>query len=363
MQGKRDTVMFVLSRWGLGGAERMTYEVARRLDRARYHVLLCCLKSSRTALQPCVVDHQGLLRSKWDPQVLSRLRQLIRHEGAGLVVTLGAGDAAFWGRLAGRLAGVPVLWWIHSMRDDIGRLNRALLPWTDGVISLSPKHRDFLLRRYRMPPHKVAVVPNGIDWAEYQTAGLRERMRASLSLPPEADVIGSVGGLRPVKGYEVLLQAALRVLQERPQSRFVIVGEGEQRAALTSLAEALGLEERVSFLGAREDVPQLLAAFDVYALSSHSEAFPLSALQAMAAGLPVVATDVGCLSEIVVPGETGVLVPPGRPEKLAAALTLLQGRPSEAQAMGRRGREVVRTRFPITRSVEEFERLVATLLR
>jgi len=255
-------------------------------------------------------------------------------------------DAAFWGRVAAKLSRLPAAWWIHSMRDNVGHLNRALLPWTDSVVALSPRHRRFVTEQLRVAPGKVEVVQNGVDWAEHQAAHCRDEVRSELGVSPEMTVIGTVGGLRPVKGYDVLIRAAALLLPQRPSVRLAIVGDGEQRGAVTDLAASEGVADRVLFLGARQDVPRLMSGFDVFVLSSHSEAFPISALQAMAAGLPVVATDIGCLSEIVEPEVTGLLVPPGRPEALSHALNWLAQDRCLAREMGRRGSEVVREGFP-----------------
>jgi len=179
------TLMFVLSGSGMGGMERMTFELARSLDRARHRPVICCLKCPRDpaprAGQP---EHEGMLRGKYDLGVIPRLRRVMRAERPDVVFALGSGDAAFWGRLAARLSGVRrVAWWLHSMRDDIGRLNLALVPWTDVVIALSPRHRAFLIDRYGLPASKVTVVPNGIDWTAMAESAPRSAVMASSKVP------------------------------------------------------------------------------------------------------------------------------------------------------------------------------------
>jgi len=341
--------------------EHMTYEIARRLDPAKYRPVLCCLKSSNGAGGEVFGNYRGLLRSKWDVAVVSRLRALFRQEKPGAVFALGSGDAAFWGRVAAKLSRLPTAWWIHSMRDNVGRLNRSLARWTDAVVALSPRHRAFVTKHFGVSSDKIEVVQNGVDWAEYQRADLREGTRRELGLGPEMQAIGTVGGLRPVKGYEVLIRAAAKLLPQQPHVRLIMVGDGEQRQYLADLARSEGIAEHVLFLGARQDVPRLLSAFDVFVLSSHSEAFPVSALQVMAAGLPVVATDVGCLSEIVEPEATGLLAPPGQPEALSHALGRLVQDREMSREMGRRGSEVVRERFAIRKSVQQFQILADRL--
>ncbi|MGD0110321.1 MAG: glycosyltransferase [Armatimonadota bacterium] len=352
-------LVFVLSRWGLGGMEHMTYEIAKRLDPARYRPVLCFLRSPNGEGE--FGDYRGLLHGKWDVAVVSRLRALFRQERPGAVFALGSGDAAFWGRVAAKLSRLPTAWWIHSMRDNVGRMNRSLARWTDAVVALSPRHSAFVTEHFGIASCKMEVVQNGVDWAQYQSDDLREATRLELGLEPEMRVVGTVGGLRPVKGYEVLIRAAAQLLSQQPRVRLVMVGDGEQRQYLAELVRSEGIADRVLFLGARRDVPRLLSAFDVFVLSSHSEAFPVSALQAMAAGLPVVATDVGCLSEIVQPETTGLLVPPGRPEALSHALGRLVQDRHMSREMGQRGREVVRERFPIQKSVQQFQTLADRL--
>ena len=354
-------LVFVLSRWGLGGMEHMAYEIARRLDVARYRPVLCCLKWPNGTSAGAFGDYRGLLHGKWDIAVVNRLRALFRREKPGAVFALGSGDAAFWGRIAAKLSRLPTAWWIHSMRDNAGRMNRSLARWTDAAVALSPRHSAFVTEHFGVPPGRVEIVQNGVEWAEYQRADLREATRLELGMEPEMQVIGTVGGLRPVKGHEVLIRAAARLLSQYPRVHLVMVGDGEQRHMLAELAASEGIAERVLFLGARQDVPRLLSAFDVFVLSSHSEAFPVSALQAMAAGLPVVATDVGCLSEIVEPEATGLLVPPGQPDALSHALGRLVQDREMSREMGRRGSEVVRERFPIQKSVQQFQTLADRL--
>ena len=191
------------------------------------------------------------------------------------------------------------------------------------------------------------VIPNGLDlnaFAERKTAG-------------SVRTIITVANLRPEKNHETLLAAAAVLLRTRPGLRFQIVGDGPRRADLEELSHARGLGAHVEFLGHREDIPTLLAAADVFVLPSRSEAFPNGAIEAMAAGLPVVASNVGGLRDLIQNGRTGVLVPPGNPEALAGALQSLIDNPAGAEALGRAARSEVQRKYSFDRMIASFEDL------
>jgi glycosyltransferase involved in cell wall biosynthesis len=173
----------------------------------------------------------------------------------------------------------------------------------------------------------------------------------------------TVANLRPEKNHETLIAAAAALASTHPQLRFQIVGDGARRAALEHLAELRGVAHMVEFLGHREDVPALLAGADLFVLPSRTEAFPNSAIEAMAAGLPVVCSAVGGLLDLVTPGRTGLLVDPSDPEALAAAIRSLADDPARARALGAAARAEVRSRYSFDRMVQAFEELYEAGLR
>ncbi len=185
---------------------------------------------------------------------------------------------------------------------------------------------------------------------------------ASWGLPRGIRSIGSVGHLRKEKAYEVLIEAAALLRDRGVGPNVLIAGEGLERERLESLIAARGLEGQVRLLGARSDVPDLLAALDVAVCCSEFEGGPLSVMEYMEAGLPVVASDVGGLPELVVDGESGILVPPRDPAALAAALGELIGDPAARRRMGERGRELRRERWSLDAWAERIEALYLELL-
>jgi glycosyltransferase involved in cell wall biosynthesis len=197
----------------------------------------------------------------------------------------------------------------------------------------------------------IAVIPNGVESAVFSGRPRRA------SKPAAALKVITVANLRPEKSHETLIGAAALLAADFPDVQFQIVGDGPRRAALEARVRASGLERTVVFLGHREDVSQLLGAADVFVLPSRSEAFPNGAIEAMASGLPVVASAVGGLLDLIEPGRTGMLVPPGDTAALAAALRQLFTERALAARLGEAAREQVHQRYSFERMVTSFEEL------
>jgi glycosyltransferase involved in cell wall biosynthesis len=208
------------------------------------------------------------------------------------------------------------------------------------------------LRQEGVPGRKVARVPNGIDLARFappvRTAAIRRLV--------------TVAAFRPEKGHDVLVAAAAEALAAEPGLSLTLVGDGPTRPAIESQARKLGVGARIRFIGHAEDVASVLRCHDAFVLPSFSEAFPNAVVEAMATALPVVATRVGGIPELVDHGRTGVLVPPGRADSLARAIVELVRRPEVAHAMGQEACADVAARFSIDRMVAGFESLYLSRL-
>jgi glycosyltransferase involved in cell wall biosynthesis len=348
----------------VGGAETLLVELIRRLDRARFLPEVCCLKELGLLgkeLAGEIPTHAGLLRHKYDLAVLGRLARLMAQRRIDAVVTVGPGDKMFWGRLAARLAGVPVICSaIHStgVPDHIEWSNRLLGPLTDAFIAVARPHARYLAEHEGCPAARVRVVPNGVDVEKFHPRWPSGTLRQGLGLPPGTPVAGIVAALRPEKNHELFLRAAALVRRQLPAARFLVVGDGPRRSALESLAGELLPGGAVRFLGTRNDVAEVLALLDVLVLTSHMEANPISILEAMAAEKPVISTRVGSVSETVLDGRTGWLVPPGDAEQLAARMVELLADPPRAAAMGRAGREQVVAHWSIAQTVAGYQDLL-----
>ncbi len=332
-------------------------ELVRRLDPAAFRVHVACFHKTGAWL-PRILERaasvvefpiRGFGRPATAGQMLAFARWC-RRERIAVVQTCDL-YANIFGLPGAALAGVPVR--IGSRRElnpdkSTGqiRLQRLAYRAATKVVANSPAARQ-VLEAEGVAPASIAVIPNGVDPAWFDLPDHRGPIRT----------VVTVANLRPEKSHETLLDAAAALAPRHPDLRFLIVGDGPRRPALESRAAARGLGGVVQFLGHRDDVPDLLAAADLFVLPSRSEAFPNGAIEAMAAGLPVVACAVGGLIDLIEDGRTGVLVPAGDAAALASAIGALVADPSRAAALGGAARVAVRQRYSFDRMVGSFEDL------
>lgn len=361
-------IKFVITSMPVGGAETLLLNLIRRMDQSAFAPEVVCLKDPGVLGQELAGEvpvYANLLAFKWDVSVLPRLAYLFRRTGTDAVITVGAGDKMFWGRLAAKLAGVPVVCSaLHSTGwpDGVGRLNRWLTPLTDAFIAVAQAHAEHLALHEGFPPQRVFMIPNGVDANRFRPNHVhRISLREELGIAEEATIVSMVAALRPEKNHEQLLTAAHEVLRQHPQTHFLIVGEGPERINIEQHISRLGLQTRVHLLGNRNDTERILAGSDLFCLTSRNEANPVSILEALATCLPVVAPDVGSIRETVLPGETGFLTKPLCAEATADALVQLMANAPLAAHMGRTGRQLVRQSWSLASMVQGYENLIESI--
>lgn len=291
-----------------------------------------------------------------------QLTSHLRRGGYALVHAHGT-KAALITRPAALLAGTrAVIYTVHNsiyfpglpgwQQQAMAAAERLLARKTDRIIAVSEDLRRELLDRTGLDPGLVITIPNGIEVPAKIPSGSTVPFRRRLNLPPLGRLVGTVARLAPQKGLADFLSAAA-MLCPNASTSFVVAGDGPLRESLESKAHTLGLSGRVFFLGHLADVPSLLRALDIFVLPSLTEGFPLSLLEAMAAGLPVVATRVGGIPEIVNHGATGLLVPSGSPKDLAGAILELLANHDLAAAMGQAGRHRAAHSFSLDTMVDK----------
>jgi glycosyltransferase involved in cell wall biosynthesis len=290
------------------------------------------------------------IRPKGDARCLWDMVALFLRERPALVHTH-TSKAGLWGRVAARSARVPAI--VHTPHGHVfhghfsPRASRLFLaierlstPLCHHLVALTKGERDDMLRLRVCGPDKVSVIHSGVDTERFQNPGVsKAEARRALGLPKDALAVGYAGWLTPVKSPETLLSAMGRLMTGRDNLWLVMAGDGPLRGALEALARELGIADRVLFLGWRSDMPQVMAALDVFALPSLNEGMGRVVAEAMAAGLPVAASRTGGVPDLVGDGETGYLAPPGDALGLAAALARLLEDPEARLAMGARARE------------------------
>jgi glycosyltransferase involved in cell wall biosynthesis len=367
-------ILFVVTSLTTGGAERLLIQILQRLNRDFFQPVVVCLKDPgplAEELSSCNIPvYSRLLENKYDLRVFPRLVNIIRKEKVQVIWVHSTGDKMFWGRLAGKIAGVPViLASIHFMghkgqRESIlGPLNRALTPITDRFIAVSENQGRYLIEEEGIPAGKMVVIPNGIDWEHFQPQKTPEWVKQELGLNKGGFIIGQVANLRPVKNHRLVLNAAKKILDQKKEVTLLLIGDGPERKDLGKVASELGLTGMVHFLGDRKDVPDLIQICDVGTLTSHMETFPVAALEYMALAKPVVAPDIGGVPELISHEIEGLLYPPGDVQALADCLLQLLNQPHLAKRLGEQGLQRVGDSFTLDQMLKRIEALLITLLR
>jgi glycosyltransferase involved in cell wall biosynthesis len=351
-------VAFFLTSFDPGGTEHQMTELVCRLDPGVFDVHVAVHRTG--GVLQARLESAGIpvtdfpIRSVTSP---AALRQMLHFAewctGNGIQAVQACDYGANVFALPGAaLAGVPVRF--GSRRDVFmpertpgqRRLQRLSYLLAHRIIGNSAAAVEQLIEE-GVADWRIVQIANGLDVSRFPPRQPRPRLR----------VVTTVANLRPGKGHEVLLEAAARVVRRVPDVHFQIVGDGPRRAELEQQAAALRISAQVSFLGHSSDVPAVLQQTDVFAFPSFMEASPNAVMEAMAAGLPVVATRVGGIPEVIEDGRSGVLVPPHDDRALAAGILRLIARPDLAARMGEAARQTVEARFSFERMVGEFQQL------
>jgi glycosyltransferase involved in cell wall biosynthesis len=380
----RVRVLQVITRLIIGGAQETVMLVADMLDPARFDASVISgpqtgpegslIEDVRARGIPLTIE-PALVREINPAKDLLALVCLIRfiRRGRYDIVHTNSSKAGILGRWAAWLAGVPVVvhtvhGWAHNERQHplLRRfyifLEQVTQLITRKLIVVSPRNTEKGLADGIATPAKYVMVRSGIELDRFrQPVRPREDVRTELSIPLDAPVVGTVTRLSPQKAPLDFVKAVARVAEKRPNIHFVIVGDGPLRAEVEARVAASGLADRVHLTGLRRDVPDLLHSFDVFALTSLWEGLPRVLPQAMAAGLPIVATAVDGNAEAVEDGISGILTPPGDPQSLADALLRLLDDPALAAEMGAAGRKRA-DEFGARKMVDDIAALYETLL-
>lgn len=364
-------IAFGITDLDVGGAERTLVELVKRLDHRRWAAEVVCLQPEAalaTELRNAGIPTTALnVRSFRDlPAAYRQWRQLLRSQQPVLLQTF-LYHANLLGRFVGRSTGVPVVVSGIRVAERRSRLRLLLDRWTDGKVAchvcVSEGVRRFSVQ-HGLPGEKCVVIPNAVDVQRLQAAN--PVSKDQLTDDPNRVILLFVGRLDPQKGLFDLLQALIRVKTSSPtwweKLQLVLIGDGPLRAELEQFCRANSLEPHVRFVGRQSNVPAWLAAADGLILPSHWEGMPNAVLEAMAASLPVIGTQVEGTEELVIPGETGWLVPPHQP--LALAETILQwiSDPQKRTQFGQRGRALVLEKYSYDKMVSHYEQLYLRLL-
>ena len=380
MGTRRPRIVHIITRLELGGAQQNTLYCVEHHDRTRFDVGLWAGEGGILDAGARAIGHADVRLLPWllhpidparDAIAVMRLAAMLRDVD---LIHTHSSKAGILGRAAARLAGVPgVIHTVHGWSfNDVQpartrrlyvEAERAAARVTDRIVCVARFDRDRGLASGIGHASQYRIIRSGIDPSLYHAPdGARERLRETLGVAPQDIVVGSIANFKPQKSPLDFVEAARLSRFRDPRLRFVIAGDGDLRPALERAIAEAGLEDVVHLLGWRDDVSELLAAMDIFLLTSIFEGLPRVVLQAMAASVPVVATDTGGVAEVVIHGETGYLVPPGNPAAAAEAIVALAQdaetrRRFTAAGLGRLGDE-----FDIRRMVGALEDLYDEVL-
>jgi lipopolysaccharide/colanic/teichoic acid biosynthesis glycosyltransferase/glycosyltransferase involved in cell wall biosynthesis len=379
-------IVRVIARLNIGGPAIHVTNLSAGLDPSRFESLLVTgtenpgegsLLNAALArgIRPVVIREivgEASLKPR-DLTALIALYRLMRAERPQIVHTHTA-KAGFLGRLAARLAGVPLV--LHTYHGHVLHgyygplktrllrgLERALAPMTDRIIAVSEQVKADLVGYGIARPAKISVIRLGFDLEPFLNSEThRGTLRGELGLDNGARLVGIVGRIFPIKNHRLFLEAAALVAGKEASARFVVVGDGILRPEMEEHARRLGIGDRVVFTGWRHDLPRIYPDLDVLVVSSKNEGTPVSAIEAMASGCPVVATRVGGLPDLIDEGTTGSLVPPEDAPALADAILRMLRNRDAARRMGQAARAQVSEQFRVERLICDLEGLYTELL-
>ena len=347
------------------GVKRLFSWMIPRFDPARYNVALVSLRKkdlSEETLESMGIDISYLHKSKFDPATLTALLKVIDRQQTDILHLHGYGATTF-GRMAGMMRGLPTI--LHEHANLTGTpwfqkiADQVLAPATDIAIAVSKSTAEFVIHARQLPPERVKVVYLGVPLEEFSRIRTIDEIAAArheLGVAPDEFLIGSVTRLHDSKGNSYLVDAAQRVLSQRPRTRFVVFGEGPLRPELEAQARALGLGDRFAFTGFARDVARVVSAFDVSVFPSLWEGTPLTVFEALAMGKPIVATDADGLVDVLTHDRNAVIVPKRDADALAAGLVRLIDRPEDRAHLSVSAR-VAGRQYDIAAFVRKMERL------
>ncbi len=357
----------------IGGAERQVLELALGLRKLGHNVSICCLNTLGLLADEAISRGIEVIclnkKYRYDLRVIFKLNRLIRNRKIDVLHTFLFG-ADLWGRIAGRLANVKVLLTsnrsggVYYEKKEYW-FDRILWPLADGIISNTNAGKDALVKKTGISESYIKVVHNGFDFRRFENLLEKEQARKNLDLPSQGKVVAMTGRVWPGKNHKMMVRVARIIKEKVPDVRFLVIGISisDWDQIVKQYAGQEGVLDNILFLGQRTDVPELLAAADAGILCSLNEGFPNAVMEYMAAGLPVVATDVGGVRDLVVPNKTGYLVLSDDATTMAQKLMELFNDPAKAMGMGQAGKKIVYEKYDFMLLATKIARIYDEILK
>ena len=368
--GEKNTMIniaFIASKLQVGGAERQLQELINNINKQKFNITVICLynldKIGEEIKRSGIKCYSNILRSRFFLPSMRTLIKILRDEKINLCFIWNQPLTMFYGVIAAKCVHVDkIITAIHSTISLERMLrkyfiNKLLIRFVDKIIAVGTNQREYLIQREHFPPEKITVIFNGVDIDKYQGDVNKENKKRELGISRNYKVVGLIGRLHACKRHDIFLRAARLVVQQYPNVIFSIVGDGEERRNIETLIEKLDLGQHVRMLGFRRDIIEITKILDISVLSSDTEALPMTIIESMASHVPVVATEVGSVPDLIMNGENGILIPPHSPERLAEAILRILNNEPLAHKMGENGYHIAYTKFSVESMVANYERL------
>ena len=366
------TVLHLIDTSGPGGAETVFLNLFEGFNRGEFRSVPLVTRGGwveETLARRGVESHVCPAKGSFAGRYLRKIIRLVRSERIDLIQAHLLGANAY-ASIAGTLTRTPVVSLFHGSVDMVEPNRRqwakiaAINIGSDRIVAVSNSLRDDLLERTSLKAKNMQVIYNGVDTARFTTSK-KNQLRRELGLSPNTFIVCSLGNVRAAKGYDYLIEAAGQVVRESPHIHFVIAGQGKGKlyARLQGIRRQRNLEDNVHFLGFREDAVDILSSSDLFLLPSTSEGFSISTIEAMACGLPVVATRSGGPEEIVTSGVDGQLIPAASSGRMAESILELASDAAARRRLGEAASSTVAKRFSLEAMLQAYESMYRELLK
>lgn len=362
-------LLFINYSFNIGGIETLILNMCKVLDKDKFNIYICSFKEDNVLENEFkdlgIPIHIIAKKEGIDISLIFKLRKLLRKLNIDIVHTHNSAQW-FYGVLA--CIGLHKPYLIHTQHSVLekgrGKLLyslRYLAKKTAFIVCVAKYVADYMLNEGRLNTEKVKVIYNGITIDRFAVEINKQQIKSSLNIPHDCKLIGIIARLALIKDHRTLLDAFKYVVQKINNVKLLVVGDGELLKKLEEYSKELAIENKVIFLGKKRDIPEILNILDLFVLSSVNEGMSITLLEAMAASLPIVATEVGGNSEVVVHNKTGILVPSQDPEKMASAINELLTDCVKANEMGKEGKNRVLQKFSIENMVKEYQTIYNNL--
>lgn len=367
MKNGKINMLQLVNGFAIGGGEMKVLELVQRLDKDRYNITVCSVGQGGPLESEFrkIVERVEIYNKKFsfDFSLVAKVAHLMKEQEIEILqTTLFYADII--GAYAAYLAKVPVVVSWEPVTGPFAFRHywsyKLAMQKIDRVVAVSEDIRQRVIRERNLSPEKVLTIHYGVDLAKFAPED-QTLTRADIGVADNHLVLGTVARFDYPKGHKYLIDAAPDIVRRFPNVHFVFVGDGPLRLEIEQQIKQLGLKDYFILLGFRRDIKQLLGVFDLFILPSLSEGLPNAVLEAMACSNPVVATAVNGVVEVVKEGETGYLVPPADPTRMAEAVIKMLGSPENMKDMGKEGRERVVNHFSVEQQISKFEELYYSL--